>query len=207
VRATARRLERARFRAVPAIAVAVAAKPSPLAAEHCRRGQRQGAKRLIGEETLDLGRALCLEDGGAEILADAVELAVEVAVGEMGGALMKPRDDIQEDGADHDPGPVGNGEMFLHVFDLVMQNSAGMLKVRPRMVTRRSGIETLTTPADGLEHEQAKHAVDKIEQADQVVGRGEITKLVSKTVVVCERSAMVNAGSLIRQPHSTQRSR
>ena len=50
-----------------------------------------------------------------------VEVAVEIAVGEVRGALVQAADEIKRTGADHDPRPVGDGEMLLHVLDLVMQ--------------------------------------------------------------------------------------
>ena len=94
----------------------------------------------------------------------------------MGRALMQAADQIKQAGPDHDPRPVRDGEMVLHVLDLVMQqerrDAQGQAENGDAAERDRHAHHAL--PPHSLEHEQAEDAIDEIKQADQVVRWREI---------------------------------
>src|SRR4029079_15724728 len=122
---------------------------------------------------------------------------------------MQTADEIKRAGADDDPRPVRDGEMLLHVLDLVMQqerrDAQGEAENGDAAEWDRHAHHAL--PPHRLEHEQAEDAIHEVERPMTSSDGVKFSHLVSKIVVVDARSARRKAGSPIKHPQTTQRMR
>ena len=191
------------------MALAVALKPRAVATEGCGGGQLEGTVWPVGQDPVDLQGFLRLENRPGDAPLRMVEVAVEIAVGQMRGALMQTADEIKRTGADHDPRPVRDGEMLLHVLDLVMQQQRGDAESEAENgdAAERNRHAHHTLSPHRLEHEQAENAVHQIEQPSDILRRGEVAPACLEDRGGRGELGERKAGSPIKHPHTTQRIR
>ena len=130
-------------------------------------------------------------------------------IGKMHRPFVQAREEINGGRAHDDPRPPRQVEIFLDDLDLAVQEEDGDAERETQDRHAAQGDHHVhdPRPAQRLEHEETQQAVDEVEQADDVLGRREVPSGVTKIVVVEASSAMRKAGSPIRQPQITQRTR
>ena len=138
-------LDPRRLAAVPALAVAVPLEYRSFPAERCGGSELQSVGGLVREQPVDLGRLLGGTDGLPKPLSRRVDLPVEIAVGKMNRALVQAGQREHGSGAHGDPCPARQARCSWMRSISWCSRRTGTLRLRPRIVTRRSGIITLTT--------------------------------------------------------------
>ncbi len=141
-----------------------------------------------------------------QLLLRSVELAIEITVCELDRSMMQTSDDEDDNGADEEPSPLRDVERFLEMLGLAMekQRRHAHRQREQRHAAERDRNAHYVRSADRLDDEQAKDAVDEIEQAHSIFGRREVAPWTSlKRVVYWLKSAMTDAGRPIRHPQIT----
>ena len=95
-----------------------------LLAKQGGRRQAERTYRLVHQQAFDLVEAVGILNGLAnlgEMAFGPDEFAVEQPVHELGRKFMPARDQVDETGSDHDPGPIGHMDVLVDHFDLLVQ--------------------------------------------------------------------------------------
>ena len=152
------------------------AEQAVLLAKQRRRRQAERACRLVHEQALDLLEAVGILNGLAhlgEMALGADEFAVEQAIHQLGRELVPARDQVDETGSDHDPGPVGHVDVFVDHLDLLVEEQHRRTEEKAkggRPAERDPDIDH-GRPAHRFDDEQAEDPVDEEKRAGRFLLR------------------------------------
>ena len=108
-----------------------------------------------------------------EMALGADEFAVEQAVHELGRKLVSARDQVDETGSDHDPGPVGHVDVLVDRLDLLVEEEDrhAEQKAEGGRPAKRDPDVDHRLPPHRLDDEQAQDPVDEEERAGDFLRR------------------------------------
>src|SRR6476469_7629875 len=102
-----------------------------------------------------------------------MESPVKEAIGQVDGSIVQQGDEERHEHRKPKPSPTGKRELLLDALHLVMQKQRrpGKNKGENGHAAERDPHADHALAAYRLEHEEAEHAVDEIEKADDIAGR------------------------------------